>query len=401
MKNFKFIAFALALVLTFSIGFDASAASVSQLQQSINSLEAQSKDLEAQINKLQGEINSQNKIKTALEKKIAIVQQQIDACNKEMADINSKIAANKAEIENNNAQIEADKLAYKKRLRQIQMSNSGSNLQVLLGAENFAEFLQLSQFTSSISARDKKLIEELLSNISFLEEKQKENEKLLAEQVEVKKIVSQKQAELQKENNQIKAVINEIDKDQTSLEQDNKKIEQQIKDYKNAIAAQANASNIAHVYDGGQFMWPTTRYRISAVFRGNDPVHRGDHDGIDIIGNGRGEISGQPIFAISSGVVTKSQNNCSHNYGKNRSCGCNWGYGNYVTINHGTNGGNTYVATYAHMSRTNVSVGQTVKKGQVIGYVGSTGWSTGFHLHFGIAVNGVWKDPFIFYKKVG
>ena len=83
------------------------------------------------------------------------------------------------------------------------------------------------------------------------------------------------------------------------------------------------------------------------------------------------------------------------------SCGCGGGYGNYVTINHGTLNGNTYVATYGHMVSTAVSPGTTVKKGQTIGYVGTTGWSTGYHLHFGLAVNGSWVNPMNYFKRVG
>ncbi len=127
-------------------------------------------------------------------------------------------------------------------------------------------------------------------------------------------------------------------------------------------------------------------------------MHKGHHNGIDIAGGG---IAGKPIVAIADGVVTRSNNSCTHNYKKNGSCGCGGGYGNYVTINHGTNGGNTYVATYGHMSSTAVNTGAVVKKGQTIGYVGTTGWSTGYHLHFGISVNGAWQNPMNFFKRVG
>jgi len=146
-------------------------------------------------------------------------------------------------------------------------------------------------------------------------------------------------------------------------------------------------------------LWPTPGfYGISAGFQSNDAVHRGHHNGIDIAGGG---ISGAAIVAISDGVVVTSNNSCSHNYGKSGSCGCGGGYGNYVTINHGTKDGRTYVVTYGHMSRAAVGAGTTVKKGQTIGYVGSTGWSTGYHLHFGLAVNGAWVNPMNYFRKVG
>lgn len=391
-----------AVMLLTAVCIDSSAASASEIRQSISQLEEKSKQLESEIKTLQGKINSQKQVKNALEQKIAVVQQQINLCNNEIAKINSSIAANKAEIEKNNKEIEADKLAFKKRLRAIYMSNTGSNVQVLLGAEDFAEFLQLSQLTASVSARDKKLIEELVEAIKKLEEKQKENDKLLEEQVEIKKIVAKKQAELQSESNAIQAVINEIDADQSNLEATNAQVEKQIKAYNATLASMTTTAGTSFVYDGGNFLWPTPGYYvISAGYQSNDAVHQGRHNGIDITGNGRGVIAGAKIVAIADGIVTRSNGSCSHNYPKNGSCGCGGGYGNYVTINHGTNGGNTYVATYGHMASIAVSAGTTVKKGQIIGYVGTTGWSTGYHLHFGLAVNGVWHNPMNYFRKVG
>ena len=147
-------------------------------------------------------------------------------------------------------------------------------------------------------------------------------------------------------------------------------------------------------YDGGQFLWPTFG-RISAYFQSNDSVHKGHHDGVDIAAP-----FGTKIMAISDGVVKEIRNSCPHNYGKKGNC-CGNGYGNYVIIDHGKDSkGTIYVAWYAHMQSVAVSAGQTVKKGQIIGYVGSTGWSTGSHLHFGLKVNNIWRDPMLFYTKV-
>lgn len=393
----KFLAVVLSVTAVLSV-FTVSAATKSELQNSISQLEAQSKKLESEIKNLQGKINSQKQLKSAVEQKISVVQQQINLCNSEISKINSKINANKKEMDKTNKEIEADKLAFKKRLRAIYMSGTDSTVQVLLGAEDFSDFLQLSQLTASVSARDKLILEKLAEALKLLKEKQEENNKLLEEQIEIKAIVSEKQKELQAENNQIQAVINDIDSTQSDLESQNANIEKQIKQYEKTLASMSSAGGTSFVYDGGDFLWPVPgHFGISAGFQSNDAVHRGRHNGIDIAGGG---ISGKPIIAISDGVVVKSNNSCSHNYKKSGSCGCGGGYGNYVTINHGTKDGKTYVVTYGHMSRTAVS-GGTVKKGQTIGYVGSTGWSTGYHLHFGIAVNGAWVNPMRFYRKVG
>ncbi|MDO5559335.1 MAG: peptidoglycan DD-metalloendopeptidase family protein [Oscillospiraceae bacterium] len=111
------------------------------------------------------------------------------------------------------------------------------------------------------------------------------------------------------------------------------------------------------------------------------------HRGIDISGGG---IAGAPIVAADSGVVVTVSNSCTHNYSKYSSCGCGGGYGNYLTILH--NDG-TYSTLYGHCQSIIVSAGQSVTKGQTIAYVGTTGYSTGNHLHFEVLKNGSNIDP--------
>lgn len=410
-KIIKFISvlMVVALFTTTAVSVDISAASSpSEIQNEINELEQRSKDLEAQIKDLQGKINAQKKLKKAIEDKMAVVQKQINACNKQINNINSQISANKAEIEKNNKQIEKDKTVFKKRLRAIYMSNTGSNVQILLGAEDFSQFLQLAQLTASVSAHDKKLIEELVSEIKKLEEKQVENQQLLKEQEAVKATIAEKQAELSKEEKQIQSVISKISADQDKAENDNAAVEKDIKDMQKDLEelmyASGGGTNLT--YDGGAFLWPTpTISRISSYF---GTRWGRNHNGIDI-SNGS---YGAKVIAIADGVVETYSNSCSHNYGKKplKTC-CGSGYGNYITINHGQSGGKYYVAYYAHLGSIVVSKGQTVKKGQIVGYVGSTGRSTGAHLHFGImlqtrnssgkVISSTWKDPMSFYKKVG
>ncbi len=401
-RYIKVISAVLAVALIFTAFFvaDVGAATKSEIEQEISKLEAESKKLEAEIKEYQGKINKQKELKSAIERKMANVQSQIDACNRQINSINSKIAANKAEIKKNNKQIEADKLAFKKRLRAIYMSNNGSNLQLLLGAEDFSDFLQLSQLTASVSARDKKMIEELVAQIKKLEEKQEENKKLLEEQVDVKATIAAKKKELAKEESAIQSVISSINKDKNEAVNENAQVEKELKQMQNALTAilnAANGSNVSVKYDGKDFLWPTpTVSRISSYY---GPRWGRYHNGLDIA---NGNCWGDKIIAIADGVVTTYSNSCRHNYGKKpvRNC-CGNGYGNYITINHGSKNGKNYVAYYAHMASIVVRKGQKVKKGQIVGYIGSTGRSTGAHLHFGIAVNGAWVNPMSFYKKVG
>ncbi len=398
----KTVCLILALVTTLTVIFvgDVSAATKSEIQSEISKLEKESKRLETEIKSLKGQINSQSALKKAVEAKISNVQSQINACNKQINLINGQIAANKAEISKKEKQIEADKLSFKKRLRAIYMTNSGSSVQLLLGAEDFSDFLQLSQLTASVSAHDKKLIEGLVADIKEIEKKQKENKSLLAEQVSVKNKIDEKKKELTGEQSRIQSIISSLSSDKKEAEQSNADVEKELKQMQTELNKIINASgnkNTSVVYDGKDFLWPTpTVNRISSYYGWRWGRM---HNGVDIA---NGNCWGDKVIAIADGVVTTYSNNCKHNYAKKpvRNC-CGNGYGNYITINHGTKDGKTYVAYYAHLASITVSLGSTVKKGQIIGYVGSTGRSTGAHLHFGIAVNGGWANPMSFYKKVG
>lgn len=400
-KYIKTISLIMVMVLTIVAFFatDVGAATKSQIQQEINRLEQESKQLDSQISSLQGKIDKQVELKNAIEKKMANVQSQIDACNRQINEINSKISANRAEIDKTNKQIEADKLAFKKRLRAIYMNNGDNNVEILLGAENFSDFLQLSQLTSSVSSRDQKLIESLIDDIKKLEKKQEENNALLDDQLEVKKKIDAKKAELAEQESAIQKVINSISKDQGEAKDEKAQVQKELKKMQKELASIINASgnqNVNIVYDGKDFAWPTPTVSNITSYYGWRWGRM--HNGIDI---SNGQMGGR-IVAIADGVVTTYSNSCPHNYGKRpvRNC-CGSGYGNYITINHGTKNGRTYVAYYAHMSSIAVSMGQKVKKGQTVGYIGSTGRSTGPHLHFGIAVNGSWVNPMGFYSRVG
>ena len=101
------------------------------------------------------------------------------------------------------------------------------------------------------------------------------------------------------------------------------------------------------------------------------------------------DIDGADVCAVRDGIVISVNNSCEHNYGKEGSCGCGDGFGHYVIISHD----GTYSTIYAHMAHTTVSVGDYVQQGQKIGIVGSTGWSTGPHLHFEFRIDGVDSNP--------
>ncbi len=342
------------------------------------------------------DINNQQKKANASKSKLDSVRKEITQINTTIANynakinsINSKISANKAEIAKQEAEIEKDKLEFKKRIRTIYMSNSDSTVRLLLGADDFSSFLQLAQLTSAVSSRDKEMMEDLAQKIKELNEINDENKKLLEKETAAKKEVEKQQSALRSKESEAEKLYSKDVADLDALRAQKKKEDAEIAN--RARGGGGAAKTPSFINDSGAFLWPVSGfYTISAGYQSNDSVHKGHHNGIDISGSG---ISGQPIRAISDGYVSYVYNSCSHNYKKSGSCGCGSGYGNYCIINHGTVSGAEYSAYYAHAARICVSPGQKVSRGQVVGYVGTTGWSTGYHLHLGVLKNGGWTNP--------
>lgn len=375
MKIKKYVSVILSAVFVFASVFSAlpvsAAKSASQVQNEINQLEQQSKALEKQIAALSKEKNNQQAVVSAIQKKISVVESQVIACNKQISSINAKISENKAQIDAKNKEIESDKLTFKKRFRASYMSNSESSVKILLGADSFSEYLQLSQLMKAVSSHDKAIMQKLEAAIKELQDKNAENEKLLNEQVELQKTIIQKQKELESDRAKEQNTLNSLSAQQNSTVKQNKELESQIKERQNYLLSLS--SNVNIVLDAERFIWPVPGYYKATTY--------GGHTGYDIPTN---RNIGVPIIAMADGVVVGCQNGWNSSMGYYGMAS----YGNYVTIDHGrTPTGNTYITLYAHMVRTAVSNGAHVKQGQVIGYAGSTGNSTGPHVHVEIKRN--------------
>lgn len=146
--------------------------------------------------------------------------------------------------------------------------------------------------------------------------------------------------------------------------------------------AQQTTTEITQDYDASAFSWPCPGYYY--ISSGFGTRWGTTHKGMDIAQN-----AGADAVASRAGKVIKINTSCKHNYGKNSNC-CGNGYGNYVLIDHEDG---TYSTMYAHLETVLVSVGEYVEKGQTIGYVGTTGYSTGYHLHFEIRKDGTAVNP--------
>lgn len=389
------VAAVMCAVMMFATGINTTGLTNAQ-KNSINSkiaaYQAENRKLQNEIAKLKKEKNQQKAVLDALQKKIANIQAIINAYNAEITRINGVIAENKNTIEAKQAEIEQDKLDYKKRLRAIYMSSWDSDLKILLGAQDFTEYLELTKLTEAVSKKDKQLIARLNDEIDELNKIIEENNELLRQQVELKDEVKKQQDELKAQQAEATKLYNEISSQVTSDTKEISANEAEIAKLKKQLEAEVTKKGNASatfINPNTGFMWPVAGYYgISSPF---GQRRSGFHSGMDISGGG---ILGRPILAIADGEVYMVNNSWTAAQGRSGYAS----YGNFCAINHGTmtvkGSSAKYVAFYAHATSITVSVGQKVKQGQVVGFVGTTGNSTGPHLHIGIQKNGSWVNPY-------
>ncbi len=379
----KTISIIMAFVLMVCVcAFSPTAAST---KDQIAELERKQEAIKQQIASLQNDINKQEKLKKPLQDQIDNLQAQIDIYNNEITGYENEISELKEKQGKIEADLEAKKDLFLQRVRALYISGSvNTQLSILLGADDFSNFLYQDQVLESITKHDNKIMEELQKDIDALEKVKKGIDEKIAAVDKVKSVVVSKQSILNDSVKQYNAIIGKLESQQSTLKGTLKEYQNQIDKLEQEINGTINSSSSSNIkYDGSKFKWPCPNYYyISSPF---GPRWGRNHNGIDIAGSA---IYGKPIVAAADGQVTLS----SYNSG---------GYGNYVMINHGKDSsGTNYTTVYAHMSSRAVSAGKYVTKGQIIGYVGSTGYSTGPHLHFEIRVNGTPKNPMNWFNNL-
>jgi murein DD-endopeptidase MepM/ murein hydrolase activator NlpD len=351
MRNSKvriFIALILTAFLLSGVSFSY-ASSLDDILKKIKNTKDQMADNKKEIKELNAEI-------AELQAAILDTESDISNLEKNIAVKEKELVAKKKEIDQSSNELNA-------RLRQIYKSGSVSFIDILLSSGNISEFIANMEMISLIYENDKNLVISLKDSYAKIE-KQKN------ELVAMKKSLSSKEASLTAGKAAIAskktAVTSENKKLEAKLDALNKEADRIIKEIQ-ALSGNAN-------YAGGKLSWPTPGYtRVTSEFGYRiHPIlgYRKLHTGIDIAAP-----YGATVIAANSGKVIASYYNS--------------GYGNMIIVDHG--GG---IATlYAHLSSRLVKVGTYVKRGQTIAKVGSTGMSTGPHLHFEVRLNGVYQNP--------
>ena len=370
-------------------------------------LQQRSKEIDKELDKLKKDKASQQAIKSKLEEKIKNTQDKINTCNEKLRKYSDEISECQSRIAEKERELADSKMLFRKRMRSIYMSgNTSGELIVLLNSESVSDYLALAQLSVNVSNRDKKLMDTIIGAAKEIEANKKQIEAQKASEQKTRSELKSEQESLNSQSDEIAAVIEKLDAnskqlsdEQHTLQADMSVILADIKSRsesqnKGGSGSNGNSAPASNTVYEGDLMWPVPSCRTLSSGWGQRWGRQ--HKGIDISGGG---ISGKPIIAVGDGVVKKANNSCPHNFGKKGwNCGCGGGYGNFVYLSVKAASGTDYTLVYGHMSQCIVSTGQSVKAGQVIGYVGSTGWSEGWHLHYEVWVNGKNINPMSVYK---
>lgn len=409
IKRILSLLLVVALFVTMmSVSFVATASEEDDVRSEISKLEQESQRLEAELAQLKKNKAEQVDIRKTLESQISNLQKEINTYTSAILQCKREIEESLKKIEEAEEKIVDTKETFKKRIRSMHMSNTDNNVQLLLGAQSFSDFLTIAQLTKSMTNQDQIVINKIIETVNFIEQEVLENKARAEELGKSMAALEAKKENLAIKEAEVNKIISQISSDQNRVDNANDSIEKQIRDKENYLNYLLGGGTTYTGPFDGTFLWPVPGFsRISAYWQSNDSVHKGDHKGIDIAGpyGNNAAISGANVVASASGNVARLHNSCPHNYGKSKSCGCGGGYGNNIRIDHGKYNGKYYLTIYAHLKSvaSGMYVGKYVSRNQVVGYVGSTGWSTGYHLHYGIAEsanttfdNSDWRNPFNF-----
>lgn len=374
----------------------------------ISKLEQSIKDKQAAINKAQNERKELQSGLTNVEKVISNLQTtkknlatyvtQLDATladvQTRIVDLKDKITIKEAEIVQINADLDeaiatedAQYEAMKKRIRFMYESGDSSVLELIFGSRSFADFLNKADYVEQLSAYDRRKLEEYTAIREYVEvcKLQLEAEEQLLQ--ETKRDVEKEEASLQTLIDEKEREINAYEKDISDqeavlaiYEEEIRAQNAEIEALEAAVAADRAALEEAkrRRYDGGKFAWPAPSYtRISDDY--GYRIHpilkvKQFHNGVDMAAPG-----GSPILAAYDGEVVAASYSSS--------------MGNYVMIDHG----DELYTIYMHASKLYVKKGQEVKRGEKIAAVGTTGRSTGNHLHFGVRLKGNYVSPWSYF----
>lgn len=378
---------------------------ISNSRDKISEYEKRREELKTQMNDLDATLEELASLKNDAAQYISSLDEKISEVDTKVAELNAQIEAVLAEMETTSLELEEAKndeaqqyANMKLRIQYMYENGSSSLLNVLFGSGSLSELLNKAEYIANVSQYDRNKLNEFVDLTHAIEAKEEElelqqelletsEEKLLEERSELETLQKEKQTEIENYNSsisgmeqdaqalsvdisEIQAAIQAEESAMRSAEERIRKEEEEARKKAEEAGETYTPKSIGDIY----FSWPCpSSSRITSYFGDRESPTEGastNHKGIDI-----GASSGSAVLAAAKGEVVISTYSTSA--------------GNYIMLSHG---GGIY-SVYMHMQSMNVSVGEEVSGGQQIGTVGSTGYSTGPHLHFGIRVNGSYVNP--------
>ena len=333
--------------------------SISDSETKKQELEQKNAELSQALEEAKQNAEDQEALHQAYQDKIDVLDQQIEEAYAQVSQLDEEINDLQSQISNREGSIEKNTELLKERIRAIYMAGETSTLDIILGAEDFSDFLDKASLLQTVTSHDVTLIETIQQQLSEIQEEKDEIEAKRTEAADKKTELDGQQEELTRllEENQVileelygvqQEAQDKVDENDAELQA----IEAQISAYYTPQQpAGGQSQGQTPNYSGGAFVWPAPGFYL-LTSEWNEDRGSYNHGAIDIAGGG---IYGTPVVAIDHG-------------------------GGVSTL-------------YAHMSGLAVSQGATVSAGQVIGYVGSTGDSSGPHLHFEVREYGTKVNP--------
>ncbi|SDA27671.1 Peptidase family M23 [Ruminococcus sp. YE71] len=374
--------------------------------------------LEEQMKAADDGMKSEQEKQMLVLEEISILNEKTEVINSYLTEMEMKLSAERRNAQALSEEIDEGIAAYKLRLRALYLAGDMSYGDVLLGSGDFFDMLMRSELLKRVTDYDAKALDSLVAKkaeydaklIDLQKQEGKYDDQILALSMERKRL-----AELYDSSAETKAMLKDK---MEKLESDERKFENEVFSYEGILSDLLKGTYISEVDEAQRlvterevtvvleqlhnsiktkeqagieipksecrydFKWPVAGHTY--VSSGVGARWGSYHTGLDIPGE-----SGFPITASEAGEVVRTNNSCTHNYGKDGSCGCGGGYGNFIIIDHG----NGFLTLYGHLTQGLVKVGDKVERGQQIGLMGSTGYSTGTHLHFELRYNGYITNP--------
>lgn len=393
----------------------ASADTVSDLEERQGRLENELFEVEAALAEYEDMAEESEEYLKEYNEKMKLQEKRVELSKQQTELLKEDIAALETDIKNGEAEVEESMEKFGQRLRAIYMSGGDSVAEVLAGSSDFYDMLSRIEFTERISRHDSKMIDALKEQVESLEadkteyaekladmeEQKSEEEKYYAElretyegHAETKKF---REAMIEDYRNRTEEIEAERYRIEVDLQEEIRRLQRENEAKKKAeeearIAEQERLRKIAEengeeyvpeekaaapAYSETGFIWPVPTVRNIIDGFGNrwfeEEQRYENHKGIDINKPGCG---GEAVVASAGGTVLQAGDRGD-------------GYGECVIIDHGDG----LITRYAHNKSVAVSVGDEVTQGQVISYIGHTGWATGDHCHFEVRINGEPVDP--------